>query len=201
GIRATEIFKEFKQFYNEEMQSHTSDPFDFEGLATTIEARDSKDIIRAMEPKVIIAGSGMMSGGRILHHALNYLPIKTTRILFVGFQAEGTLGRQIINGAKNVKIRDRKAVKQVQIQASVRSITTMSSHADQPKLIAWLEHIKGVQKVFLTHGEESQRQAFAKLIKEKLDIQDIIMPMVGQEHELEFTTPTKPLENPTQEVA
>ena len=77
----------------------------------------------------------------------------------------------------------------------------MSSHADQPKLIAWLEHIKGVQKVFLTHGEESQRQAFAKLIKEKLDIQDIIMPMVGQEHELEFTTPTKPLENPTQEVA
>jgi metallo-beta-lactamase family protein len=193
GIRATEIFKEFKQFYNEEMQSHTSDPFEFEGLATTIESRDSKDIIKAIEPKVIIAGSGMLTGGRILHHAINYLPLKTTRILFVGFQAEGTLGRQIINGTKNIKIRDRKGFKQVQIRAAVRSITTMSSHADQPKLLTWLEHIKGVNKLFLIHGEQQQREAFAKLVQQKLGIQDIVLPMVGQEHDLEFKVSSQPV--------
>ena len=193
GIRATEIFKQFKLFYNEEMQSHTdNEPFEFEGLATTIEARDSKEIIKAMEPKVIIAGSGMMSGGRILHHALNYLPLQTTRILFVGYQAEGTLGRQIINGAKTVKIKDRKQMKQVPIRASVRSITTMSSHADQQKLFTWLEHIKGVKKVFLIHGENPQREAFAHLIKEKLGIQNIVMPLIGQEHELGSTSPSQP---------
>jgi metallo-beta-lactamase family protein len=201
GIRATEIFKEFREFYNEEMQNHKDDPFDFEGLASTIEARDSKDIIKAMEPKVIIAGSGMLTGGRILHHAINYLPLKTTRILFVGFQAEGTLGRQIINGAKSIKIRDKKGFKQVQIRAAVRSITTMSSHADQPKLLTWLEHIKGVKKLFLIHGEQSQREAFAKMVQQKLGIQNIVLPMIGQEHNLDFTSSPKPLEATTQELA
>ncbi len=179
GIRATEIFGQFREFYNEEMQGHIDDPFNFEGLASTIEARDSKDIIKAMEPKVIVAGSGMMSGGRILHHAVNYLPLDTTSILFVGFQAEGTLGRAILHGAKTVRIYD----KQVIVRAKVRE-TTMSSHADQSKLLLWLGHIKGVKKVFLAHGEQSKRMAFAQKVKEELHIQDIAMPLVGEEHML-----------------
>jgi metallo-beta-lactamase family protein len=201
GIRATEIFKQFKEFYNEEMQSHKEDPFSFEGLATTIDARDSKEIIKAMEPKIIIAGSGMMSGGRILHHAINYLPIPTTRILFVGYQAEETLGRQILNGARNVKIKDGKNMKQVLIRASVRSITTMSSHADQSKLLTWLEHIKGVKTVFMIHGDTEQRQVFAKLVKQKLSFPNVILPLNGQEHDLKKNTQPQPLETPAQELA
>lgn len=174
GIRATEIFKVFPEFYNKELQAHDDDPFSFEGLAITSETRDSKEIIKAMEPKVIIAGSGMMSGGRIMQHAINYLPLKTTRILFVGYQAEETLGRQITEGARNVRIKD----KQITIRANVRK-TDMSSHADQPKLITWLGSIKGVKKVFLVHGDPESRDAFAADAKEKLKIQDIISPQNG----------------------
>lgn len=180
GIRATEIFKQFREFYNEELQSHTDDPFGFEGLAVTIEARDSKEIIKAMEPKVIIAGSGMMSGGRILHHAANYLSNKTTRLLFVGYQAEETLGRKILQGAKNVVISDRN----VTVKASIREIKTMSSHADQKKLLNWLGHIKGVKKVFLVHSDVEQRITFQKKIQETLGLTDITLPLNGQEIEV-----------------
>lgn len=176
GIRATEIFKLFKEFYNKELQSHHDDPFNFEGLAVTQEARDSKEIIKAIDPKVIIAGSGMMSGGRILHHALNYLPLKTTRLLFVGYQSEETLGRSILQGARKVRIYD----KYITIRASIRE-ATMSSHADQPKLIDWLRHMKGVKKVILTHGDAEQREPFALKIKQELHIEDITLPLNGDE--------------------
>ncbi len=180
GIRATEIFRQFREFYNDEMQTHTDDPFGFEGLGVTIEPRDSKEIIKAIDPKVIVAGSGMLSGGRILHHAMNYLPISTTRLLFVGYQAEETLGRKILNGARNVKIYDRP----IKIRASIRKIYTMSSHADQPRLLTWLKHIKGAKKVFLVHGEEKQRATFAQELKQHLNITDIVLPLNGQEHTL-----------------
>jgi metallo-beta-lactamase family protein len=174
GIRATEIFKLFKEHYNEELHSHTDDPFSFEGLAVTSEARDSKDIIKAIDPKVIIAGSGMMSGGRILHHALNYLPLRTTRLLFVGYQSEETLGRSILEGAKKVRIYD----KYINVRASIRE-ATMSSHADQPKLLEWLRHISGVKKVFVIHGDSPQREVFAQKVKDDLKIHDVAIPQNG----------------------
>jgi metallo-beta-lactamase family protein len=180
GIRATEIFKQYREFYNEELQAHKDDPFSFEGLAVTIEARDSKDIIKAINPKVIIAGSGMVNGGRILHHAMHYLPDKTTRMLFVGYQAEETLGRKILEGARKIVINDRT----INIQAGIREIKTMSSHADQAKLLDWLTHIKGVKKVFLTHGETAQRESFAGLVREKMSIAEVILPLNGQEFDL-----------------
>lgn len=179
GIRATDIFKHYREFYNEELQTHHDDPFNFEGLAVTADVRDSKDIIKAMEPKVIVAGSGMLTGGRILHHAVNYLPIKTTRLLFVGFQAEETLGRKILHGARNVWIGD----KNVKIRGSIRE-TTMSSHADQAKLLTWLKHIKGVKKLFIVHGDTEDRDLFAQKVKEELHIADIILPMNGQTHDI-----------------
>lgn len=177
GIHATVIFKAFKQYYNEELLTHTDDPFSFEGLVITEEARDSKEIIKAMNPKVIIAGSGMLSGGRILHHAMNYLPIPTTRILFVGYQSEETNGRKVLEGAKSILI-DKVTVK---VKSHIREIKSMSSHADQPKLLEWLGHIKGVKKVFLTHGELAQRHAFRQLVKEKLQIPEIYLPLNGQD--------------------
>lgn len=176
GIRATMVFKDFKTFYNKELQEHTDDPFSFEGLVITEEARDSKEIIKAMEPKVIIAGSGMLSGGRILHHAEHYLSRKNTRLLFVGFQSEETLGRKISEGAKNAYINDR----QVKVNATIRHIESLSSHADEQKLIDWLKHIKGVNTVFLTHGEQMQQEVLTKGIKDQLSIPTIIAPTLGQ---------------------
>ncbi|MBA3724740.1 MAG: MBL fold metallo-hydrolase [Candidatus Levybacteria bacterium] len=179
GIRATEIFRLFKEFYNEELQQHKDDPFSFEGLAVTSEARDSKDIIKAMDPKVIVAGSGMLSGGRILHHAMNYLPVATTRLLFVGYQAEDTLGRKILEGMRNVRIYDRN----IKVRAHIRE-TTMSSHADQPKLMTWIKHIEGVKKVFVIHGDTEQRMTFAQKVEQDTKIAEIILPMNGEEYPL-----------------
>ena len=180
GIHATIIFKDFKQFYNDELHTHSDDPFGFEGLVITEEARDSKEIIKAMDPKVIVAGSGMLSGGRILHHASNYLPLPNTRVLFVGYQSEETNGRRIIEGAKSVVINE----KTVRVKAHIREIKSMSSHADQPKLLEWLGHIKGVTKVFLIHGDSDQRNTLRQVIKEKLQITEIFIPQNGQEMSL-----------------
>ncbi len=179
GIRATEIFKQFREFYNHELQSHKDDPFSFEGLAVTTDARDSREIIKAMEPKVIIAGSGMLTGGRILHHVMNYAPLPTTRILFVGYQAEETLGRNILLGARKIRLYD----KVITIRAQIRKIDTMSSHADQPRLLTWLGHIKGVKKIFLIHGDVEQRKGLSEKVKQ-VGHQDVILPVNGDEHVL-----------------
>lgn len=177
GIRATLIFEEYKSYYNKELASHTDNPFDFPELAITQDSRDSRKIIKVPGPKVIIAGSGMMSGGRILHHAEKYLPLTTTRLLFVGFQGDETTGRKILYGAKKVWINDM----QITVNATIRNLQTMSSHADEPKLLRWLKHIKGVKKVFLTHGEDPQRNALSQKIKTSLGIYDVTMPQLDDE--------------------
>lgn len=178
--RATIIFKDFPQFYNDELTAHKDDPFGFEGLVVTQDSRDSKEIIRAMSPKVIIAGSGMLSGGRILGHAANYLSLPTTRLLFVGYQAEETLGRRILNGATSVNINDQR----IKVKAKIREIKSLSSHADQRKLLDWVSHIQGVKKVFLIHGETSQRNAFYEKLKHELHIPEVYMPLLHQTYEI-----------------
>lgn len=173
GTHATEAYLQFDEFLNEELQSFgEAIPFNFEGLVITDEARDSREIFKSPPPKVIIAGSGMMSGGRILHHSFNYLSDPLTRLLFVGYQGEETMGRQILTGAKNVKI-DKK---QIPVRAHIREIKILSSHADQKRLLTWLKHIKGVKKVFLTHGEENQRKELTEKIKSDLGIKEVYLP-------------------------
>jgi len=180
GQRATIIFKDFRDYYNDELRAHTDDPFDFEGLVITESGRDSREIIKAMNPKVIIAGSGMMTGGRIMHHAIEYLPIPTTRVLFVGYQAEETLGRKILQGATTAVINDA----HIKVRAQIREIKSLSSHADQTKLTKWLSHIKEVKKVFLIHGENAQRQAMYEKIKSEGIAKEVYLPLIGQEFDL-----------------
>jgi metallo-beta-lactamase family protein len=180
AIKATVIFRDFKQYYNDEIKAHTDDPFSFEGLVLTEDSRDSKEIIKTMDPKVIIAGSGMISGGRMTHHAINYLPIPSTHILFVGYQAEETVGKQILEGAKQVRINKTF----VHIKAQVREVQSLSSHADQPKLLKWLGHIKGVKKVFLIHGDTVQRETLAEKIKSTLQ-KEVTLPKNGDTSSLQ----------------
>ena len=179
GIRVTTIFRDFREFFNDELKGHKTDPFNFEGLVVTEDQKESKRIIEAMDPKIIIAGSGMMTGGRILHHAQSYLNRPSTTLLFVGYQADETLGRKILEGAKNITIEK----KNINVKARVCQIESLSSHADQDKLLKWITHIKGVKKVFLVHGDDDSRYAFRDKIKSDLKISDISLPT----HNEEFT--------------
>ena len=178
GEKATIIYKQFEDLYNSEMAEHTknNDPFSFQGLKIIENAMESKNIKSQQGPKVIIAGSGMMSGGRIANHAIDFLPSNSTRVLIVGFQAVGTPGRAIEVGAKIVEIYGQNIV----VKANVTSIHSMSSHADQPKLLNWIGKIKGINKVFLVHGEDEPRKVLAKKIEAKGYCQNIDLPSLYQ---------------------
>lgn len=178
AIKATMIFKHFPELYNEELAGHakTDDPFDFPGLVLVEKGAESAKIHEIDRAKVIIAGSGMMAGGRILHHAIDFLPLETTRLLQVGFQAVGTIGRKIQEGEKRVRIYDT----EVEVKANIRNVSTMSAHADQPRLMRWLSQIKGVKRVFLTHGEELPRLVLSEKIKNDLGVSEVVLPKMNQ---------------------
>lgn len=182
GVTATEVFKKHTELYNAELAHHVKldDPFEFPGLVVVEEAWQSKKIKDQDRAKVIIAGSGMMTGGRIMQHAIDFLPIEKTRVLIVGYMAEDTLGRKLVDGEKNVFI-DKVPV---EVKANIRVTTVMSAHADQVKLLEWLKKIKGVKKVFLTHGEEEERQVLAEKIKETLAFPEVYLPKLNEEVEL-----------------
>ncbi|MBP9687807.1 MBL fold metallo-hydrolase [Candidatus Woesebacteria bacterium] len=163
--RATEIFKQYRKLYNQELSNHVShdDPFSFPGLVTVEKGHDSAKIKEQSGAKVIIAGSGMMTGGRILNHAIDFLPRHDTRILFVGYQAEATIGRAIMTGEKSVTIYGQ----HVEVNASIADTQALSSHADQPRLLNWLSKIDGAKKIILTHGEDGPRETLKSEIQKK----------------------------------
>lgn len=177
--RATEIYIDHAHMFNEHIvqEFKHENPFSFPGMRLINSRRESERIWHDRGPKVIIAGGGMMTGGRIVSHAAHYLPMESARLLIVGYQGEDTLGRELLEGNKEVVI-DEVPIK---VRASVNDTQTMSSHAGQSQLIEWLGKIKGVKKVFLTHGEDEARTALAEKITEELDISDVNLPILNQE--------------------
>jgi len=137
----------------------------------------SKQIKNMDGPKVIVAGSGMMSGGRIIHHAINYLGSSNTQLVFVGYQADGTLGRAIKDGTPSVNIWGN----EIAVKAEIVNIETMSAHADQTQLINWVKKIRGLNTLILVHGEEIPRLVLKEKIKQEIDGVKIEMPMFNQE--------------------
>lgn len=179
--RMTVVYTHYPQNFNshihEEMKS--GNPFEFPNLSLIEHRQQSEDLFDKSGPKVIIAGSGMMSGGRIVGHAANYLPIPSTRLLIVGYQGEGTLGRELMEGSKTVTIDDLP----VDVKATVNNTQALSSHADQAQLMSWLKSIQNVKKVFITHGEDVSRNGLSKKISDDLGISDITLPILSQEVE------------------
>lgn len=117
------------------------------------------------EPAIIIAASGMASGGRVLHHLKAFAPDKKNTILFVGFQAPGTRGEKMLSRSTDIKIHG----EVIPVRAEVTKIDTLSAHADQNEMIAWLKNFQRPPKcVFLNHGEDAARTAFKKRIEEEL---------------------------------
>lgn len=174
GEKVTAVFEKYHDYYNKELSADASEgnPFDFPGL--TIGETDTEG------SKVIIAGSGMMAGGKIVKYAAESLDKPSTRLLIVGYQAEGTLGRRLLDGEKEVRINGM----QVYVRATISDTHAMSSHADQAGLLKWLKSINGVKKVFITHGEDSARTILAGKIESVAGIKDAISPKLNEEIEI-----------------
>ena len=167
AIRVTEVFKNHPDIFDEEMTARVQtgrSPFDFPGLVMTIDVEQSKAINRIKGTSMIIAGSGMCTGGRIKHHLAANISRKESTILFVGYQASGTLGRLIVNGARTVRILGQ----QHRVKARIAQIGGFSAHADKNELLDWLTGlIKTPRQIFVTHGEADTAQSFADFLRER----------------------------------
>ena len=171
AIQLTEVYRKYSRdpmYFNDEaiaLLRNGDAIFDFPGLHMTLTSAQSKDINAVPAPKVVIAGAGMSNGGRILHHERRYLSDPKSAILFVGYQAEGSLGRRILDGEKTVMI----VGETVPVRCSVEAIGGYSAHADQPQLLSWLEPMRASLKtVFVVQGEAEQMAALASAITDRL---------------------------------
>jgi metallo-beta-lactamase family protein len=167
AIKITEVFKRHSDLFDADMHklldSHHS-PFDFPHLKMVETTAESKELNFLRKPSVIIAGSGMVTGGRIKHHIANNISRPESTILFVGYQADHTLGRSITGGAKSVRVFGESHA----VRARIATIGGFSAHADRDDLLHWLSGLKTKpRRVFITHGEESAAEHFARFLEEK----------------------------------
>lgn len=178
AISATEVFKRFPESLDDQtakLIAAGGDPLALPGLRLTRTTSDSMAINTIRGGAVIMAGSGMCTGGRIRHHLKHNLEHDNASIVFVGYQSAGTLGRQIVDGAKEVRVLG----KDIAVRARVYTINGFSAHADQAELLSWRGHT-GAPRTFLTHGEETTMGKFAGLLSGT----KVEMPMLGQSFEL-----------------
>ena len=169
AIEATNIFLQCDtQFLDEDMQALIRsgiNPIFFPGLELAVSSDESKAINEDERPKVIISASGMCDAGRIRHHLKHNLWRPECRILFVGYQAVGTLGRVIVDGAKEVKLFN----EEIEVKASIDTLPGISGHADKMGLINWLHGFEVKPKVvFVNHGDPDAADAFTKCLNEEL---------------------------------
>jgi len=166
AIKVTEVFMAHPELLDEQMKAllaNNSSPFDFKGLNMTRTTRESKAINNIRGTVVIIAGSGMCTGGRIKHHLVNNISRAESTILFVGYQAAGTLGRQILDGDKEVRIFGQMRP----VNAQVVRIHGFSAHADRQELLQWLGALKNRPRhVFVVHGEPQSANSLADHLRQ-----------------------------------
>jgi len=177
----TEIYKKHSDYFNKETTyiiNSGDDIFNFPGLRFTRTIEESKQINAVSPPKIIIAGSGMSTGGRILHHERRYLQDPNSTILFIGYQVKGSLGRKILDEEKEVRIFGEK----VPVNCEVEAIGGYSAHADQKMLVDWVRTVAGggkLKKVFVVQGEEESSLALAREIEGVLKV-DAVVPKQGE---------------------
>ncbi|MEA3356063.1 MAG: MBL fold metallo-hydrolase [Candidatus Bipolaricaulota bacterium] len=172
AIATTRIFSRYPEYFDSEGQevfSHSPTPFDFPPLSYSQTTLESRQINAQRGGAIIIAGSGMCSGGRIIHHLKHNLWREKSGIVFVGYQARGTLGRQIIEGANRVKIFG----EEIQVRAQRWTVNGFSAHADQGILLDWLGKTEA-ENIFLLHGEEESLNGFAEAIGNELSMKPYI---------------------------
>lgn len=173
------IYKKYITDYNTEAKNRKKkgdDILNFKNLRITQSAEESKALIHSRNPKIIMAGSGMSTGGRIQHHELNYLDDKNTILLFIGFQALGTLGREIYDGAKEVSIYNHK----VKVNCEIRKIDGYSGHKDSDHLQEFVATANdSLKKVFVTMGETKSALFLVQRLRDYYGV-DAVHPEQGE---------------------
>jgi metallo-beta-lactamase family protein len=183
AVRVTRIFKKHPELFDDEMVDRVEDglsPFELPGLNLVRTRKESQAINQIRGSAIIIAGSGMCTGGRIKYHLRSNITRPESTLLFVGYQAMGTLGRRIIQGDKEVRILGRT----FPVKADVKQIHGFSAHADRDELLKWLKALKQPKHVFITHGEESVSASFAEYVQKETGW-DTSVPKHGDEVILE----------------
>jgi len=179
AIRLTEIYKQFKTYFNEKAQKamvHEKHIFDFPGLRETLRSEESKMINSVPNPKVVIAGSGMSSGGRVVHHERHYLPDPNNTLLLIGYQAVGSPGRLIQEGVKTVHISGEDVV----VRSHITTITGYSGHKDSDGLLNFVEDTaEMLKKVFVVMGEPKSSMFLVQKLRDNLGV-DAYAPERGE---------------------
>lgn len=183
AIKLTNVYRRYRNYLSKEMIENI-DPktplLYFPQVKKTLSTGESKSIIKEKPPKIIIAGSGMMHAGRIIHHLKNYLSGSNNILLIAGYQAEGSLGRRILDGAKEIKLFGKK----IAVNAKIKAIGGYSAHADQSQLLSWLKPQRTIlDKVFVVQGESEAGRTLSFKIKDNLAI-DAEIPFPSKTYEL-----------------
>ncbi|GAB6069268.1 MBL fold metallo-hydrolase [Thiomicrorhabdus hydrogeniphila] len=167
AIKATAIYNQNHHILNkaaQELFNKDGSVFDFPYLEYTISGADSMQINEVESGAIIIAGSGMCNGGRILHHFKHRLWNEKNTLIFVGYQVEGTLGRHLVDGAEFIRVYGEK----IKVRANRLMINGFSAHADQKDMLKWMGGFETLDKVFLVHGERDKQEIFKKAIEDQL---------------------------------
>ena len=178
GINSTYVYFDYPNWQD---LSKVDLEYMYDFVDFVMDYETSRAIVADKKPKIVLAGSGMLEGGRILHYLNNHIENEKNTLLFVGFQAAGTRGRSILRGEKEIKFfGEYKTVK-----CKIESISSMSAHADQSEMIEWLSHFKKAPKtIFLNHGEPHQTDAFRVKIQTEYSWQ-VEIPSLNEEFELD----------------
>ncbi len=174
AIAATKIFLRFPEYFNEETKrliAEGKNPFLFPYVHFSQTPEESKKINSITSGAIILAGSGMCTGGRIKHHLKHNLWREENSVIFVGYQAKGTLGRAIVDGAKSVKIYG----EEIAVKAKIYTINGFSAHADQPVLEKWVSNFENLINTYIIHGEPEAQEAFKEKLKQDFNIKSHIV--------------------------
>jgi metallo-beta-lactamase family protein len=166
AVKVTEVFEKHPELYDERMRvlmSRNNSPFSFKGLVKVQSTQESKAINHIKGTVMVIAGSGMCTGGRIKHHLVNNITRPECTILFVGYQAGGTLGRQILDSTPGQEVRI--LGQMYPVKAKIVRVHGFSGHADRKELLEWVKNLKQPpRKIFLIHGEKESAKNFCQYL-------------------------------------
>ena len=175
AIKATNVYVKYHKSLSSKCNKYLKKDghiFEFDLLKYTTKVEQSKKINEVQHKAIIIAGSGMCNGGRVLHHLKNRIWDPKNTVIFVGYQAEGTLGRKIVNGEKWINIYNEEII----VQSKIVTINGFSAHADQNELLEWIKPMKNSLKaIFLIHGEKEKQKIFKQKIIERFNIKTHIV--------------------------
>ena len=183
AIKATEVYEKYKNYFNREAHRNIKswgDIFKLKNVRFTLTTDESKSINDVPAPKIVMAGSGMSTGGRILHHERRYLPDPKSALLLVGYQSPGSLGRRIQDGAETVAILG----EEVPVRAKIKTLAGYSAHPDRDALLAFIEKSRdSLEKVFAIHGEPVASLFLVQHIRDYLGM-EAYAPRYGETYEI-----------------